>query len=64
MLLKPNQIFDGVNADFNADVALIGIEIDRVTPPHIQTDAARHIRIVADAATAVSASIDDAQAAG
>jgi uncharacterized protein YuzE len=57
---ETHQIFDGVNAD----VALIGIEIERVTPPHIQTDAARQVRIVATAATAVSASIDDAQAAG
>ena len=46
------EILDGVNADFNADGALVGIEIERVAPPGKRADAAKHIRIVADAAMA------------
>ena len=31
--VETREILDGVNADFNAAGALIGIEIERVTPP-------------------------------
>lgn len=33
MAVETRQILDGVNADFNAAGDLIGIEIERVTPP-------------------------------
>lgn len=33
MAMETRQILDGVNADFNAAGDLIGIEIERVTPP-------------------------------
>ena len=46
------EILDGVNADFSADGTLVGIEIERITPPEERTDAASHVRIVADAAIA------------
>ena len=31
--VETREILDGVNADFNAAGVLIGIEIERVTPP-------------------------------
>lgn len=38
--VETRQILDGVNADFNAAGVLIGIEIERVTPPG-RNDAAQ-----------------------